>query len=381
MFIDYEIAVIGAGITGASIAARLCSGGVSVALIDRGTAGSLGASSYSGGLVRLYDTDPLLMDLAAYSIGLMDEGIFATTYASALRRTGVIYRAAPDQLENLCHAIEQYGSARYPMRMVPAQALDGSRFPKCSSQERINLFEPRARVGNVRQAVASLSHVVRQQGLLLEHRDIQAIDCRARDLVHIDLGDTTLRCRAVVVAAGAWSQRLLPQLELEARSIPLARVFTEGDWPMPVIDAVTQSYAIPLTRNIVQTGCGLRDSSVWPEHLARPDARHVDDARRRIGQLSASSVASQPQVLDVLHGFDSYSADGRPVLGFCDEQSPVYLATGMSGLGFKFAPGIAQIAFEQLRNHLAGQEDLSVGWSALSPRRGMRNTCLQGVQP
>ncbi len=42
MFIDYEIAVIGAGITGASIAAKLCSAGVSVALIDKGAAGSLG---------------------------------------------------------------------------------------------------------------------------------------------------------------------------------------------------------------------------------------------------------------------------------------------------------------------------------------------------
>ncbi len=38
MFLDYEIAVIGAGITGASIAAKLCSAGVSVALIDKGAA-------------------------------------------------------------------------------------------------------------------------------------------------------------------------------------------------------------------------------------------------------------------------------------------------------------------------------------------------------
>ncbi|EPN65954.1 oxidoreductase, FAD-binding protein, partial [Pseudomonas syringae pv. actinidiae ICMP 19096] len=115
MFIDYEIAVVGAGITGASIAAKLCSAGVSVALIDKGAAGSLGASGYSGGLVRLYDSDPLLMELAAYSIGLIDDGIFAGTYARALTRTGVIYRAAADQLGTVCRAIEQYGNARYPM--------------------------------------------------------------------------------------------------------------------------------------------------------------------------------------------------------------------------------------------------------------------------
>ncbi|MEE4914872.1 FAD-binding oxidoreductase [Pseudomonas alliivorans] len=380
MFIEHEIAVIGAGIIGASIAAKLCSTGVSVALIDKGAAGSLGASGYSGGLVRLYDSDPLLMELAAYSIGRMEEGVFATTYRQALRRTGVIYRAAPDQLDNLCRAIQHYGSERYPMRLLSRRELDGSRYPRCPDEERVNLFESHACVGNVRQAVAALCGVVRQHGLLLEHREIKAIDCRARDLVHIELGDVTVRCRAVVVAAGAWSRLLVPNLALEARSIPLARVMTDSDWSMPLIDAVTQSYGIPLTRNIVQTGCGLRDSGVWPEHLALPDARHAEDARKRVAQLS-DTWAAQVRVLDVLPGFDSYSVDGRPLLGFCDEQSPIYVAAGMSGLGFKFAPGVAHIAFDQLRDRLSGQRTPCPGWSALAPDPLRCSPDRQGVRP
>lgn len=380
MFIEHEIAVIGAGITGASIAAKLCSAGVSVALIDKGAVGSLGASGYSGGLVRLYDNDPLLMELAAYSIGRMEEGVFATTYRQALRRTGVIYRAAPDQLDNLCRAIEHYGSERYPMRLLSRRELDGSRYPRCPDEERVNLFESHACVGNVRQAVAALCGVVRQHGLLLEHREIKAIDCRARDLVHIELGDVTVRCRAVVVAAGAWSRLLVPNLALEARSIPLARVMTDSDWSMPLIDAVTQSYGIPLTRNIVQTGCGLRDSGVWPEHLALPDARHAEDARKRVAQLS-DTWAAQVRVLDVLPGFDSYSVDGRPLLGFCDEQSPIYVAAGMSGLGFKFAPGVAHIAFDQLRDRLSGQRTPCPGWSALAPDPLRCSPDRQGMRP
>ncbi|MEE4371474.1 NAD(P)/FAD-dependent oxidoreductase [Pseudomonas viridiflava] len=380
MFIEHEIAVIGAGIIGASIAAKLCSAGVSVALIDKGAAGSLGASGYSGGLVRLYDSDPLLMELAAYSIGRMEEGVFATTYRQALRRTGVIYRAAPDQLDNLCRAIEHYGSERYPTRLLSRRELDGSRYPRCPEEERVNLFESHACVGNVRQAVAALCGVVRQHGLLLEHREIKAIDCQARDLVHIELGDVTVRCRAVVVAAGAWSQLLVPNLALEARSIPLARVMTDSDWSMPLIDAVTQSYGIPLTRNIVQTGCGLRDSGVWPEHLALPDARHAEDARKRVAQLS-DTWAAQVRVLDVLPGFDSYSVDGRPLLGFCDEQSPIYVAAGMSGLGFKFAPGVAHIAFDQLRDRLSGQRTPCPGWSALAPDPLRCSPDRQGVRP
>ncbi|RMQ47779.1 FAD dependent oxidoreductase [Pseudomonas cichorii] len=382
MFIDYEIAVIGAGIVGASIAAKLSSTGVSVALLDKGAAGALGSSGYSGGLVRLYDTDPLLMELAAYSIGLMEEGIFATTYSSALRRTGMIYRAAPDQLETIWSAIRQHAKVRYPMHLVGTHELDGVHYPHCHKDARVNLFEPRASVGNVRQAVASLSNVVRQSGLLLEHSEVQSIDCRSSHDVRIELGNATLRCRAVVVAAGAWSERLLPGMDfgLQTRSIPLARVMTENTWLMPIIDAVTQTYGIPLTRNIVQTGCGLRETGALPESLPRPDERHVLDASQRVQQLSASATDSSISVLDVLPGFDSYSPDGRPLLGFCAPYSPIYLATGMSGLGFKLAPGIAQIAYDQLRSHLAGQE-LNQDWKALSPARVQANATGPSVQP
>ncbi|KAA8711959.1 NAD(P)/FAD-dependent oxidoreductase [Pseudomonas cannabina] len=379
MLLDYEIAVIGAGITGASIAAKLCSAGVSVVLIDKGAAASLGASSYSGGLVRLYDTDPLLMELAALSIDQMNEGVFASTYASALQRTGMIYRAAADQRDALCNAIEQHASARYPMRLLARHELGGGGYPRCPDEERVNLFEPNACVGNVRLAVSALCQVVRQQGVVLEHRDIKAIECRTPDRVDIELGDATLRCRAVVVAAGAWTRHLLPQARLDVRSIPLARVLTDNDWSMPIIDSVAQSYAIPLTRNLVQTGCGPRHNALWPEQLAQPDARHAEDACRRIEQLCGS--ATNARVLDVLPGFDSYSADGRPMLGFCAEQSPVYLAAGMSGLGFKLAPGIARIACDQLLGRLLGGDHPCSDWSALSPQRFMPDINSSSVQP
>jgi glycine/D-amino acid oxidase-like deaminating enzyme len=395
MFIDYPIAVIGAGIIGASIAARLSSLGVPVVLIDRGAAGSLGASSYSGGLVRLYDSDPLLTELAAMSIGLVNQGPFADSYGPALQRTGAIYRAAPDQLQLMVSAIEQYACEGYPMRLLASHEPG-------YAPGRVNLFEPHACVGNVRQAVASLAALVRRQGLMLEHCELKALDCRSRHEVLLDIGQATLRCRAVVIAAGAWSQRWLPQLGLQTRSIPLARVHTPARWTMPVIDAVTQSYCIPLTSNLVQTGCGLRDTATRPQDLPLPDARHAQDACERLerlerleqlgsaagehydGQVSTPAAQHRKpdvcQVLDVLPGFDGYTPDGRPFLGFSSADSPVYLATGLSGLGFKLAPGLAEIAAEQLQHHLNDTEPGS-GWEALSPSRLMSGPQRARAQP
>lgn len=378
MFMDYQVAVIGAGIVGASIAARLCSAGISVALIDKDGSAASGASALSGGLVRLYDPDPLLMELAAYSIGVMREGIFAGTYARALRRSGVLYRAAPDQQERISQAIEKHANAQYPMRLISSEEFSSEHFRLSASMERVNLYEPQACVGNVRLATALLANTVRQDGLLLEHCEVKSIECRSRHQAHVDLGAATLRCRAVVVAAGAWSRRLVPELQLQTRAIPLARVVTATDCSMPIIDSETQAYAIPLTRHLVQAGCEFREVGEFPENLGLPDVRNQQNARERVQHLLG---ANDSAVLDMLPGFDSYSVDGRPLLGFCNEQSPIYLATGLCGLGFKLAPGIAQIAFEQLQRHLRHQ-DPDGGWSALSPDRAMsRSGSRSSVQP
>ncbi|MDF2643306.1 MAG: oxidoreductase, FAD-binding [Pseudomonas sp.] len=374
MFIDYQVAVVGAGIIGASIAAKLASLGVRVALIDKGTVGSLGASGYSGGLVRLFDPDPLLMDLAARSIALLDDAPFANVYTRALRRTGMVYRAAPDQREQVERAIGRYASARYPMRVLGADEL--ARF-NLGVSDRIDLYEAHACIGDVRFATAALAGLVRRTGLVLEHCELKALEIRSPEAAHLSVGDMTLRCQAVVIATGAWSQRWLPQAGLETRSIPLARVATDKEWSLPVIDAATHSYGIPLTRTVVQTGCGVRHMAHMPEDLPLPDAWHAQDACARVEQLSA---CRQTHVLDVLPGFDGYSPDGLPLLGFGDADSPVYLATGMSGLGFKLAPAVAQIAAEQLHARLTGAEP-GQDWSALSPVRLMPSRAIASVQP
>ena len=384
MSMDYQVAVIGAGIIGASIAAKLAHLGVSVALIEQGTAGGRGASAYSGGLLRLYDSDPLLMALAARSIGLLDDEPFASAYTPALRRTGMLYRAALEELGPLRDAIGQYHCEQYPMRLLDRDQLATLHPPSVAAPRRLCLYEPHAWVGNVRQAAAALAGQVRRNGLLLEHTEVEAIDCRSRNEVRLTLGEATLRCRAVVIATGAWSGQWLhqglagdPGGGLEARSIPLARVACDEDWPLPIIDAATHTYGIPLTPRLVQTGCQPRATAALPAQLPAPDARHAADARIRLERLSSGRAG---RIVDILPGFDGYTPDGRPLVGFCSAQSPLYLATGLSGVGFKLAPAIAELAAEDLCRHLAGQTP-GPQEQAFSPRRLINAPGGQAAQP
>lgn len=363
MNMDYQVAVIGAGIIGASIAARLLHLGLNVVLLEQGSVASLGASGYSGGLLRLYDADPLLMQLTAHSLRVMHEPPFADSYTRALRRSGVLYRAAVEQADVLDAAIEQYASADYPLHRVRGIG------PWAGRADRADLYEPHACIGDVRAATVRLCQGVRRDGLLIEHCRVESIDWQADGSAQIQLGEARLHCQTVVLASGAWTRRLLPELTLESRAIPLARVQTEAAWPLPLIDAVSGSYAIPLTPHIVQSGCGLRDRALLPEQLALPDARHIEDARQRVSQLAGGG---QVRVLDIVPGFDSYSADGRPLLGFVDEQRGLYVACGMSGLGFKFAPGLADLAARQIQGYLRdGQRHGEPQWAGLDARRGM----------
>lgn len=376
MSMDYQVAVIGAGIVGASIAAKLVHLGLSVALIEQGTAGGSGASSHSGGLLRLYDDDPLLMALAARSIALLDEEPFASAYAPASQRTGMLYRAGSESLEPMRAAIARYACERYPMRLLDRRQAAALHQPWLDGPERVDLFEPHACVGNVRQVTAALAGQVRRNGLLLEHAEVTAIDCRSRHDAQVTLGTTSLRCRVVVIATGAWSGQWLPG-GLEVRSIPLARVQGDEPWPLPVIDAVSQSYGIALAARLVQTGCQPRVRASCPAQLPMPDARHAADALARVECLAGTGGH---RVVDVLPGFDGYSPDGRPLVGFLDQASPLYIATGLSGVGFKLAPAIAELAAGHLRSHLSGEAPGAEG-QALSPQGRLRKHGGQGGRP
>lgn len=384
MHLEFDVCVVGAGVIGATIAAALCEGGLRTALIDRGSCGAAGATSYSGGLVRLYDPDPVRMALAAHSLECMRTSRYGLAFDAALRRTGAVYRAALSESQSLQAAVDQYASPDYPMLLVDDRQLDQINTLTCDTPGYVNLFEPRAGIGDPRQVTRSMAALLASlgptnySGQLLEHAEVTAVEVDS-DGAHIHLGTNRLHCQVVVVAAGAWAARLLPALALETRSIPLARI-TNAEAPcVPVIDTIAGTYAIALGRNVIQAGSQLRHTVAFPEQL--PISRlgsseretllthQGEDAMRRLSQLQGRPV--QGTLLDVLPGFDGYTADSRPLVGFLGADSPVFVATGMNGLGFKLAPGIADISLGQIRKRLFGKgpQEPQAWQGLLSPLR------------
>lgn len=378
MSLDFDVGIVGAGCIGAGIAAALSDTRLRVALIDQGRAGS---SAYSGGVVRLYDPDPQLMMLAAYAISLIGHGPCGQAFDAALRRTGVIYRASLEEADVMVRALAAHGAAEHRLHPVTDRRVLELSPLACAAAGRINLHEPRGGLGDVRQAVHAMMAVVRHQGAVIEHTAVTAIHTADDGRAVLTVGGVRLRCRVVVIAAGGWAGQLLPTLSIQAHSIPLARLVASRPTPMPLIDASVGSYAIPLSDGIVQVGSSLRDVAATPDGLPPTRTEQAADAASRLAWLSGCDELAP--VINVLPGFDAYSPDGHPLVGFADKASPIYLATAMCGLGYKFTPAVAEIARHDVHRRLNGDAACADGlWAWLSPARlGTRTPTQTGVQP
>jgi glycine/D-amino acid oxidase-like deaminating enzyme len=365
MELECDVAVVGGGVLGATIAAALVDRGLRTALVERGGCAAQGASRHSGGIVRLYDPDPVLMALARHSLHCLRARPYGEEFARSLARTGVLYRAPAAQAEAVRAALAAGSDPHHPVHIGRAPDAGPWGEPRAG---RLDLWEPRGAVGDVRMAVRSMANRVQRQGMLLENFPVRAIASEAPQRALLLLAHGRLRCRIAVVAAGPWTGTLLPRLGVQARTIPLVRLWARAPARMPVIDAVAGSYVVPLSGRLVQVGSGIRHAADQPEDLPVPGEAQRADALQRLAQLSG--VDEPGPVLDVLDGCDAYSPDGRPLVGFVDDEQPVYVATGMCGIGFKLAPAIADIASHDIGLRLAGASaGIADPWAALRPTR------------
>lgn len=355
--LEFDVAVIGGGITGATIAAALVEQGVRTVLVERGSCGAHGASAYSGGIVRLYDADPAVMALAAWSHACLRSTGYGRAFDHNIQRMGVSYTGPAEATADMREAIRRYGGAAGPMRLLAgAQVREinglGQARPGCTT-----LYEAGGGTGDVRGSVRSMIRLVREGGgAVLEHAALRRLEQHAGGAT-LWCGGQAIRARVAVLAAGAWSAALAPELGLQVRSIPLLRMMASAAPAMPVIDTVAGTYVVPLAGRLVHVGTQVRSSAASPEQLPPPGAageqqkyEQERDGRRRLAQLSGS--AEDGTLFDVLPGFDCYAADGKPVLGFLAEDDARYVATGMAGIGYKLAPAVAALAVQDIARRL-----------------------------
>ena len=378
-----HVAVIGAGIVGASIAWRLAVRGLRVTLIDKAEPGS-GASSHSFAWINAGAKQPIgyhnlnrrsLEMWPRFAAAVADDGDVANV---GLRWGGkVAWETQPDAAEQLQARVQQLQFWGYPSRMVSASelaelepSLEIGPVAAAEYSENEGQVEPQLVVDACLRRLAELEAAV-LSGVAVSgfSRDgagrIQAVQTASHE-TEVD---------AVVLAAGADTTSLaalagvkIPQAEspgVVIRTTPLP----------PLLHNVPVVYAPPL-------GDGRREI-----HLRQcPDGRFMigegdqeslaeDDTQPHADDLLARAACYLPGLSDaraipVPVGWRPMPLDGYPTFGFTNEAPNLYVALTS---GVTLAPALSQLTALEICENVRADD-------VLAPYRPERFAALTSEQ-
>ena len=345
-----SVAVIGAGIVGASIAWRLASRGLRVTLIDRAEPGS-GASSHSFAWINAGAKEPIgYHNLNRRSLEMWPRFADALGEDVGLRWGGKIsWEADAAGAEQIRARVGQLQAWGYPTRLVSADelaelepSLEFGPVAVAEFSENEGQVEPQmvvhACVRRLREMEAEILSGTEVIGFIQDQTGrVTGLQTTARDI----------EPDAIVLAAGTDTTALAA-----AAGVPIPQAESPGvvmrTTPLPpLLHNVPVIYAPPL-------GDGRREI-----HLRQcPDGRFMigegdqesmaeDDTQEHADELLARAACylpglSQAQAVPVPVGWRPLPVDGYPTFGFAREAPNLYVALTHSGV--TLAPALSQLA-------------------------------------
>jgi sarcosine oxidase len=343
-----RVVVIGGGVVGAASAWRLAARGHRVTLLEQFAGGHHhGASHGTSRIFRHAYTDPTYVDLAGRALrGWLR--LERSTGADVFRRTGAVDHGDPAAIQLLARSLRQAG---LEFELLSPRAA-GQRWPGIRF-DTVALHHADAGRLHADRAVDALWRAARQAGAdVRELTPVREIRSNAHGL-DVVLDDDVLRPDQLVVAAGAWSEKLLtgrlglPQLRTTqeqpahfASSIELQR------WP-----SFIHHPGAGLIRPGGIYGLASVDGVKIGEHGTGPevDPDHRDHRPDPAGVQRLRSYARA-----WLPGVDADSADPLTCLYtttpdhnfIIDRAGSIVVTAGFSGHGFKFGPALGDLVVD-----------------------------------
>lgn len=360
----FEVAVLGGGIMGATLAGALAELDLSTVLIERGTVGGQGATRYSGGIVRLFDPDDAVAELAIASLARTTDTRVGAAFAESWTRSGVYYATEMPSIQP-ARAFASFCSAHnYPIRVLSRReaALE---YPCVrAGDDGFVIMEESGGYADVRASSRAAIAQLRRSGVVLENACPLALR-ESDDEIEIEFAAGTIAARALVVAPGSWANVFYRNLPLRIRSIPMVHMETAGSVPRaPLIDITAASYFVPTGAGSIAVGSRVRSEATSPELLAFDQSAIVEDARSRLNLMTGNPEFGEP--ISVVRGHDGYIADGRPVVGQIPNR-PSFVALGFAGIGYKLALGAAWALARHIVSHLRSTQVPDSDSQLLSP--------------
>ena len=348
---DYDVVICGLGAMGSAALYHLARRGARVLGIERHAPGHDRGSSH--GLTRVirlgYFEHPSYVPLLRRAYALWRELeaaarrplLHITGIAEIGPRDGALVRGtlASSQLHALAHEV------------LPAPELM-QRFPAFTlPHDYVGVLQPDGGFLAVEPALAAFISLAAAAGAQIrDHETVRAIEPRA-GAVRVITDRGALEAKTAIVAAGAWTNSLLPELPLRAtREVTAwfepadAALLSPGRFPVFILETpLGMHYGIP-----PHEGAGLkvakhhhRNQTVDPDHVDR--AVRADDEALIRDALAGYLPAANGPMLAAKTCLYTMTPDGDFIIDRLPGTDNVIVASPCSGHGFKFAPVIGEI--------------------------------------
>ncbi|HEY7526033.1 MAG TPA: FAD-binding oxidoreductase [Candidatus Limnocylindria bacterium] len=342
-----DVAIIGAGIHGASAAYHLARSGVGVTVVERLRPAG-GPTGLSSGVCRAYYTNGFLAEAARDSLRMMAgfEEI-APGHDAGFRRTGLLFLHPPADIEEVVANAARLNELGIRIELHDADALPQA-FPQFNFEGiGIGAYEVDAGYADPAGTTAGMMAGALAAGAALRARTT-VTEVRPRPgsgaLISLDDG-TSLEAQRLLIAAGPWTAPLARQLgvelplTVERHVVATARIEDPSRVPFGHGDLVTGYYCRPEGADQYVMGWTHPDAAADPDAFER--AIHRDEelalvqavARRYPLMDEAQPRGGWASLYDV-------SPDWQPVIG--EIARGVYVDAGTSGHGFKLAPALGR---------------------------------------
>ncbi len=382
---SWDVIVVGAGAVGSSALRAASETGARVLCLEQYTPAHTRGSSHGQSRIfrHAYFEHPDYVPLLRHSTARF-ESLERESTASLLHRCGMLVVGPPgsDVVLGSLGSAQGWGLA---VDALNAPALR-SRFPWFSfAGDAIGSFEANAGVVRPEATVDASIRVARARAAELRVGAFVRRIVEDTTGVSVETDHGTERAGAVIIAAGAWTSRLLPELaplltvtrQVQAWFAPVAGVDASAMpcWLYDRGPGLRHVYGLapdpgaPVDVNGAPSlsrypKVGLHGSSdvVEPELGAAPvdddDIKRLGTAYRSIAPRLAGELVEAATCLYTM------SPDGQFLVGTRRGSRRTHFAAGLSGHGFKLAPALGD-ALADLALH--GRTDLPIGF--LSPER------------